>query len=63
MLKALDPNVDREEAIISIPQEKKITRDFGRETVLDLSSSELEYNQHMMPTECSIRCYGVVVRL
>ena len=52
MVKALDFSVDREDAIISVPQEKKITRDFGRETVLDLSSSELEYKQHMMPTEC-----------
>ena len=52
MIKAMNPNIDREEAIISIPEEKKVKRDFGRETVLDLSSSELEYKQHIMPTEC-----------
>lgn len=52
MLKAMNPNVDREDAIISVPEEKKIRRDFGRDTVLDLSSPELEYKQHMIPTEC-----------
>jgi hypothetical protein len=51
MLKAMDPNVDREEAIISVPENRKETRNFGREIVLNLSSRELEYQQHMMPTE------------
>ena len=53
MIKALDtnPSSDREEAIVSVPENKKVTRDFGRETVWDLSSDELEYKQHMMPTE------------
>ena len=51
MIKALNPKVDREDAIISVPKEKKVTQNFGRETVLDLSSSELEYEQHMIPTE------------
>ena len=51
MLKAMDPNGDREEAIISVPENRKETRNFGREIVLNLSSRELEYQQHMMPTE------------
>ena len=51
MLKAMDPYVDREEAIISVPEDKRITQNFGRETVLDLSTTELEYQNHMMPTE------------
>ena len=57
MLKAMDPYTDREEAIISVPasadpeKDKRITRDFGRETVLDLSTKEHEYKNHMMPTE------------
>ncbi len=57
MLKAMDPYTDREEAIISVPasgdpeKDKRITRDFGRETVLDLSTKEHEYENHMMPTE------------
>ena len=52
MIKAVNPNVDREDAIISVPVDKKVKRNFGRETVLDLSSPKLEYEQHMMPTEC-----------
>ena len=51
MLKALDDTVDREEAIVSVPDSKRITRDFGRQTILDLSTPELEYTNHMMPTE------------
>ena len=51
MLKAIDPTIEREDAIVSVPKGKKITRDFGRENVLDLSSPEDEYRQHMMPTK------------
>ena len=51
MINASAPNVDREDAIISVPQDKKIKRDFGRKIVLDLSSRKLEYGQHMIPTE------------
>ena len=52
MLKSLDTNVDMEDAIFSVPETRRETRNFGREVVLDLSSRELEYEQHMMPTEC-----------
>ena len=51
MLKAVDDTVDREDAIFSLPEDRKITKDFGRETMLDLSSEELEYENHMIPTE------------
>ena len=51
MLAAMDPTVDREEAIISVPEDRRETRDFGREVVRDLSSREQEFQQHMMPTE------------
>ncbi len=51
MQKAMDTFVDMEEAIISVPEDRKVTRDFGRELVLDLTSSELEYQHHMVPTE------------
>ena len=51
MLEALNPSVDREEAVISVPENRIMTRDFGRETVLDLSMPELEYKEHMIPTE------------
>ena len=51
MLAAMDPMIDREDAIVSVPEDKKETRNFGREIVRDLSSRALEYEQHMIPTE------------
>ena len=51
ILRALDPSLDREECIVSVPENRRIIRDFGREIVLDLSTPEHEYRQHMMPTE------------
>ena len=51
MLKALDPNADKERVFVSVPENRKVTSDFGRQTLMDLSSPELEYKNHMMPTE------------
>ena len=51
MVAAMDPSSDREDAIISVPEDKRETRNFGREIVRDLSTQDLEYEQHMMPTE------------
>ena len=50
MRKALEPNIDREDAIVSVDAHKKVTRDFGREIVVDLSSAKMEYKHHMIPT-------------
>lgn len=47
--KALDLSQDREEAIVGVPEDRVIRTDFGRETVLDLSSAELEYASLMYP--------------
>ena len=47
--KALDPAIDREEAIISVPEDRMIRKDFGREIELDLSSPESEYKALMYP--------------
>ena len=46
--KALDVSVDREEAIIGVPEDR-IRTDFGRQVVLDLSSAEREYASLMYP--------------
>lgn len=51
MLKALDPEAERDDLFVSVPETKRITKDFGRQTQMDLSSSELEYEHHMMPTD------------
>src|SRR5215213_1860934 len=47
--KALDPTVERDDAIVSVPQDKKIAKDFGREVVLDLSTQEKEFKALMYP--------------
>ena len=47
--KALDPAIDREEAIIGVPEDKTVRTDFGREVSLDLSSAEREYASLIYP--------------
>jgi hypothetical protein len=47
--KAMDPSADREDAIISVPEDRLVRRDFGREVVLDVSTSASEYQQLMFP--------------
>lgn len=47
--KALDTLTDRIDAIISVPENKIITENIGRDIVLDLSTSEKEYAQHFFP--------------
>lgn len=49
MRKAIDPEVDREDAIIGLPENRIITENFGRDVVLDLSSPEREYELMMFP--------------
>lgn len=47
--KALDPTCDREEAIVGVPEERIIRKEFGREVDMDLSSTEREYASLMYP--------------
>jgi hypothetical protein len=47
--KAMDASIDREEAIIGVPEDRIVRADFGRETVLDLSTAEQEYKCLMYP--------------
>lgn len=49
MAKCLDPEGDREEAVISVPATLKQTSDFGRKVDLDLSTPELQYAQRLFP--------------
>ena len=48
MQRALDPNADREEAVVSLPAERQIKR-FGRDVVEDYSTSEREYAAMLFP--------------
>jgi len=47
--KSLDSSVDREEAIVGVPEDRVVRTDFGREVILDLSSAEREYASLMYP--------------
>lgn len=47
--KALEPEADDEDIVISIPENRKKTSDFGRYVELDLSTPEKEYEHKMFP--------------
>jgi hypothetical protein len=47
--KALDDSIDREEAIVGVPEDRVVRTDFGREINQDLSSPALEYASLMYP--------------
>ena len=51
MKAATESDIDPERIVISVPEDKRITRDFGREELLNLSTREREYEEHMIPTE------------
>jgi hypothetical protein len=47
--KAMNPAEDRENAIVSVPEDRRIKSDFDRKIDLDLSTPELEYQNLMFP--------------
>jgi hypothetical protein len=47
--KALDETVDREDAVRSIPADRMLRSNFGRDVELDLTTPEREYAQLMFP--------------
>lgn len=47
--KALDPETDREDAIIGMPAERILRDNFGKDVVLDLSSRDKEFDELMYP--------------
>ena len=46
---ALDPDGDREQAIVAVPPDRMIRDNFGKDVVLDLSTTELECQNEMFP--------------
>ncbi|MCB0977657.1 MAG: DUF262 domain-containing protein [Acidimicrobiales bacterium] len=46
---ALDPDGDREQAIVAVPPDRILRDNFGKDVVLDLSTTELECQQEMFP--------------
>lgn len=49
MAKCLDENEDRFDAVISIPADKRLKKNFDRDVVLDLSDQSKEYEQKCFP--------------
>ncbi len=47
--KALDPSVDRVDAIISVPETRVITSNFGRDIDLDISTQDKEFEKKLFP--------------
>lgn len=47
--KAMDPTIEREEAVVGLPEDRVVRKDFGREVVLDLSTPAKEFEQLMFP--------------
>ena len=46
---ALNAEADRDSAIFAVPEDRKLKENFDKDIVLDLSSSELEYEQLIYP--------------
>lgn len=49
IVKALQNEAGRDEAVFPVPEDRRIKRNFDRDIVLDLSSPELEYENMMFP--------------
>ena len=47
--KCIDPDTDRLEAIVSLPESKKLTSDIGKNIILDLTTEQEEYKNLMFP--------------
>lgn len=49
ILKALVPDGDRDDAIFSVPEDRRLKTNFDKDILLDLSTPQLEFEQHMFP--------------
>lgn len=47
--KALSPDVEREDAVVAVPEDRRLKSNFDKTIDLDLSSPELEYKHLMFP--------------
>lgn len=55
MLKALDTSVDREEAILGIPEDRMLRSNFGKNIDLDVSTRDKEIERLMYPVSMLFR--------
>lgn len=57
--RALDPNIDREEAIIAVPEER-IVRNFRGEVLIDFSTTERECEAEVLPLTLVLDIAGLM---
>ena len=57
--RALDPNNDREDAVVGVPPERVIRTDFGRQILLDISTPELEWEEGFLPVRLLFDTIGL----
>jgi hypothetical protein len=49
MAKCLDVTLDREDAVLSVPESLTVTSNFGRKLILDVSTPDQQYRQRLFP--------------
>ena len=47
--KCLDDNTDRMDAVVSVPPDRRLTTDFGRQVLLDVSTQDREFELGLLP--------------
>lgn len=47
--KCLDESADRMDAVVSVPPDRRVTTDFGRQVLLDVSTQEREFELGLIP--------------
>lgn len=47
--KCLIPDMDRIDSVVAIPEDRQVKEDFGRRVVLDLSTRQDEFKNHLFP--------------
>lgn len=47
--KCFDPDTDRIDSVVVVPEDKQMKEDFGRRVVLDLSTRQDEFKNHLFP--------------
>ena len=58
MRQCLDPEVDRFDAVLSIPSDRMVKSDFGRKIELDVSTREKEYDNRLFPVSLIFNASG-----
>jgi len=53
--KSIDPQSDIEDSILSIPEDKRITKDFGREVIFSCETEEKEFENLVFPVNKMLR--------